>query len=268
VTQQRHRRERESYAIKSVVTAFDVLESLVQGEGERGVTEMALELGQHKNTIFRTLATLEHLGYVEQSRRKGSYRLGVKVLQMGQAYTPHRGLLKVARPVLERLAAAHGETAHLSVLRSNKVVFVDAVESTASVRAISRVGAELPLSDCVCGKLFVAFAGDHLPEMLAELAAVREEEVGDVDLRKLSQEVGNIRQRGYALDKGETETNVWCVAVPIYDRTGHVLANLSLCGPACRIDDERVAEELAPALLQAAKEISQQLGGKTVRTAA
>lgn len=266
--QQRHRRERESYAIKSVVTAFDVLETLIQGDGERGVTEMAQELGQHKNTIFRTLATLEHLGYVEQSRRKGSYRLGVKMLQLGQAYSPPQGVMKVARPFLEKLAAEQGETVHLSVLRGDRVVFVDSVESSQSVRAISRVGVELPLSDSVCGRLMLALGGDRLTEMLGVWADHREETGGGVDLSSLGKELARIRRDGYAVDRGESEINVWCVAAPVYDRKGEVIASLSMCGPACRFEEEGVLERSSQALSEAAKQVTELLGGKRIRNAA
>src|SRR5512142_1974316 len=111
------KREKVNYAIQSVSHALDILESFTRTEDELGVTELSKRLGLHKNNVFRLLATLESRGYMEQNKITGNYRLGLKVLELGQVFIKHMGLLKMARPVLEEIVERSNETAYLAVIR-------------------------------------------------------------------------------------------------------------------------------------------------------
>ncbi|RMG96920.1 MAG: MarR family transcriptional regulator, partial [Candidatus Dadabacteria bacterium] len=106
------RRKKSSYIIQSVTNALDLLEEFRGEETELGVTELSKRLGLHKNNVFRLLATLESRGYIEQNKVTGNYRLGLKVLELGQVFIKHMGLLKMARPILEEIVEKCNETAY------------------------------------------------------------------------------------------------------------------------------------------------------------
>src|ERR1700741_3956107 len=99
------RREKTNYVIQSVSHALDVLEQFADPDtGGLGVTELSKRLKLHKNNVFRLLATLESRGYIEQNRASENYRLGIRCLQLGQAYVQHMGLLRQARPIMTELS--------------------------------------------------------------------------------------------------------------------------------------------------------------------
>src|SRR5512143_2789274 len=147
------KREKVNYTIQSVSHALDILESFTKTEDELGVTELSKRLGLHKNNVFRLLATLENRGYIEQNKDTEHYRLGLKTLQIGSIFIEQRECRRQARPVLEALMAATGETAVVAILRSSKVIYMDSVESNRTVRAVSRVGAILPAHATAVGKV-------------------------------------------------------------------------------------------------------------------
>ena len=86
------RREKSNYIIRSVSHALDVIEQFFGEADELGVTELSKRLKLHKNNIFRLLATLESRGYIEQNKATENYRLGIRCLQLGQAYVSRMGL--------------------------------------------------------------------------------------------------------------------------------------------------------------------------------
>ena len=106
--------------------------------------------------MFRLLATLEHRGYIEQNQLTENYRLGPKTLQIGSIFIEQRECRRQARPILEGLMAASGETAVVAVLRGNKVIYMDSVETDRTVRAVSRIGAMLPAHCTAVGKIQLA----------------------------------------------------------------------------------------------------------------
>src|SRR5512142_1209887 len=150
------KREKVNYLIQSVSHALDIVESFTKTEKELGVIELSKRLGLHKNNVFRLLATLEHRGYIEQNRETESYRLGPKTLQIGSIFIEQRECRRQARPILEGLMASSGETAVVAVLRGNKVIYMDSVETTRTVRAVSRIGAMLPAHCTAVGKVQLA----------------------------------------------------------------------------------------------------------------
>src|SRR5574341_912019 len=128
------KREKENYTIQSVSHALDILESFTKAESELGVTELSKRLSLHKNNVFRLLATLESRGYIEQNKETENYRLGPKTLQIGCTFIEQRECRRQARPILEKLMAATGETAVVAVLRSNKVIYMDSVDTDKTVK--------------------------------------------------------------------------------------------------------------------------------------
>src|SRR5512135_2270091 len=152
------KREKSNYTIQSVSHALDILESFTKTEKELGVTELSKRLGLHKNNVFRLLATLEHRGYIEQNGETENYRLGPKTLQIGSIFIEQRECRRQARPILEGLMLEANETSVVAVLRANKVVYMDSVETDRAVRAISRIGAMLPAHCTAVGKAQLALS--------------------------------------------------------------------------------------------------------------
>jgi DNA-binding IclR family transcriptional regulator len=252
------------YAIQTVVNAMRLLEAF-RDEEELGVTELSRLLGLHKNNVFRLLATLEAQGYIEQSVVSDRYRLGVKTLELGQAFLRGRTLLDRGRPILVSLAAELKESAHLATLRGFEVVHLDGALGDQQVLTRLRVGDRLPAHCTALGKVLIGCASEEVRE-----AYDRSLTQGDglvartgssiVDRDKLFEHLRMVAGAGFALDLEECEPGLCCAAAPVHDASGRMLAALSVSGPAFRLGEEPLLRTVVPAVMRAAEALSRELG--------
>ncbi|HUK34179.1 MAG TPA: IclR family transcriptional regulator [Vicinamibacterales bacterium] len=254
------RREKSNYMIQAVSHALDVIEQFGADPEELGVTELSKRLKLHKNNVFRLLATLESRGYIEQNRNTENYRLGLRCLQLGQRYVRQIGLLEQARVVMEHVSRTCKETALLAVYRKEGMVPVEAVETQQPVRIVPTIGELLPLHCTAVGKAHLAFvAADErdaaLPRTLQKFT-----DKTITEKAALVKHLQDVAQKGFAVDNGEYVADVCAVAVPIRDHTRSVVACLAVSGPAYRFTGERTANGIAPAVVDAGKQISSRLG--------
>src|SRR5688500_8894020 len=144
--------------VQSVDRALTILEVLAR-VGEAGVTEVAAELGVHKSTAFRLVATLEAHRLVEQAGDRGKYRLGVGVLRLAGATTARLDVVQEARSVCRQLAADTGETVNIAVLSESSALYLDQVAGSSALQSHNWVGQRIPLHATSNGK--VRLSGLH-----------------------------------------------------------------------------------------------------------
>jgi IclR family transcriptional regulator, KDG regulon repressor len=256
------KRDKANYTIQSVSHALDILESFTRTEDELGVTELSKRLALHKNNVFRLLATLENRGYIEQNKDTEHYRLGPKTLQIGSIFIEQRECRRQARPVLEDLATRSGETAVVAVLRGNKVIYMDGVETDRTVRAVSRVGAIFPAFCTAVGKIQLAnLSAADVERLYPEQALNAPTERGNKTRDELQAELKLAAQRGYALENEEIEADVRGIAVPVRDFSKKVIAAIGITAPASRLTDERLEKDGIIRLIQeSGRALSTKLG--------
>ena len=256
------KREKVNYTIQSVSHALDILESFTKTEDELGVTELSKRLGLHKNNVFRLLATLEHRGYIEQNKSTENYRLGAKTLQIGSIFIEQRECRRQARPIIENLMALSGETAVVAVLRGNKVIYMDSVETNKTVRAVSRIGAMLPAHCTAVGKAQLAMLAAADIERLypeASLTPLTEKSIKTRDL--LLSELKKVSEKGYAVENEECDLEVKSVAVPVRDFARNIIAAVGVIAPAGRLAEDRLEKGGIISLIQdAGNALSAKLG--------
>jgi DNA-binding IclR family transcriptional regulator len=258
------KKAKSEYSIQTVVNAFGVLEAFATEE-ELGVSELSRTLRLHKNNVFRILATLEAIGYIEQ-RDGGRYRLGTRCLALARSFRCAGGdLLRRARCVLADLARETGEAAHLAVLREHEVVHLDGADGRHALRVASRVGQRLPAHCTALGKVLLACAGE---DALRAFDAWLEDGGGLaartahtlVDRDKLIEHLRGVSVQRFALDLEEWERGVGCAAAPVFDESGGVVAALSVSGPTSRVDADALLGPLGRAVTRAAERLSGELG--------
>lgn len=254
------RRDKSNYIIQSVAHALDVLEEFRDETDELGVTELSKKLKLHKNNVFRILATLQSRNYIEQNRSNDNYRLGIKCLELGQTFIHQRGLLKQARPILQELADKTGETSYISILRGNEVIYLDSVETSSTVRVVSRVGLHMPLHATAAGKALVAFESDDELRKRFTGGLSRYTKATRIEIDELLKEVASVREQGYATDLEEFEDGLRCIGAPIRDYTRKVVGAVSVSGPAHRLPDEKISQLVGPEIDRAGKALSARLG--------
>ena len=256
------KREKANYLIQSVSHALDILESFTKTEDELGVTELSKRLGLHKNNVFRLLATLEHRGYIEQNRTTENYRLGPKTLQLGSIFIEQRECRRQARPVLENLMEGTGETAVVAVLRANKVIYMDSVESARTVRAVSRIGAMLPAHCTAVGKVQLAFLPSAEIERLFPDRELSPKTALTLQTREeLMSALTATREKGYAIENEECDLEVKSIAAPVRDFSKNVIAAVGIVAPANRLSEEFLEKNgFIAQVKEAANALSEKLG--------
>jgi DNA-binding IclR family transcriptional regulator len=256
------KREKSNYIIQAVVHALALLEEFSGDVDELGVTELSKRLKLHKNNVFRLLATLEEKGYIEQNKITENYRLGIKSLELGQTFIRQMGVLRQAHPVMEKLCAELHENVYVGVIRNHNVVYLDVVESDQAVRVVSRVGSQLPVWCSAIGKAQVASMNhgelEKILPPVKEWEACTPKSIRNKDV--FFKELEKIIEQGYAIDDEEYDHDVKCVGAAIRDYTKRVVAGISVSGPSFRLTDSNIKNRVAPAVQQAAAEISRRLG--------
>ncbi len=247
----------DGVGVQSVDRALTILERLARS-GEQGVTEIANELGVHKSTAFRLVATLEAHRLVEQTEDRGKYRLGVGLLRLAGATTARLDLVQEARPVCRQLASETGETVNIAVLSESSALYLDQVAGSSALQPHNWVGQHIPLHATSNGK--VLLSGLNRQECDAVLSKMSAYTPTTITTKgKLRTELDQVREQGYALAVDELEVGLTAVAAPIRNVHGDVVASMSVSGPTFRISSERV-EEITGKVVEAAEEVSHRLG--------
>ena len=155
--------------VQSVDRALTILELLARG-GEAGVTEVAAELGVHKSTAFRLVATLEAHRLVEQTEDRGKYRLGVGVLRLAGATSARLDVVQEARSLCRQLAADTGETVNIAVLSESSALYLDQVAGSSALQPHNWVGQHIPLHATSNGKVLLSGLDQQGPRRPARQA--------------------------------------------------------------------------------------------------
>lgn len=249
--------------MRAVIRAASVLDLLRESDGGASLNDLTHRSGLAKASVFRMLRTLEETGLVERVPGPDLYRLGVRCLELGQAYLEQGDLRSEATAVLQRLRGTFDETVHLGVLDDElRVVFLEKLETRHAVGLMmSRVGRTSPSHCTGLGKaLLSGCEGDPVAE-LQERGVLRRYTPNTIhEPELLRRELEAIRERGFALDLEEHEPGVRCVACPVRGPSGSVEAAISVAGPAHRLPESLLAGELAVATKVAAQEIGRRLG--------
>jgi DNA-binding IclR family transcriptional regulator len=241
--------------VAAVERALEVLEALASAESDLGTNELARRTGVNASTVSRLLATLAANGYVTHVEDTGRYRLGLRLLQLGNIVLASLDIRDAARPHLEELVHETGETGTLSVPGERDAVTVDFVQSASSVQSVARLGRPSVAHATAAGKVLLAFGDVPLPWEPLERFTPRT----ITDPGKLASAVERVHVRGWAEAAGERERDLNAVAVPVFETEGRLAAILGLQGPEGRFDRRARRAAIDP-LLARARAVSEALG--------
>src|SRR5579864_7465872 len=240
---------RERGGVQSVERTLDILESLVELGSEVGLVEISQAVALPLATVHRLLGTLIQRGYVKQNQQNRKYALGFRALQMGHDMRQRFSLRLEARPFLQRLVQRVGESANLAVLDDGEVVYIDQAQSSRILRMFTQVGNRLPVHSTGSGKALLAYLpSDVVTGILRRFGLTARTPRTITDSKQFLDELAKTRERGFALDDEEQEEGVRCLAVPVRDASGQVVASLSVSGPVTRLSDDQV-RDVIPELL-------------------
>jgi len=239
----------EGRIIQSVARALNILE-LFESSTDLSVTEIANHLDLSKSTAFGLINTLAHKGYLEQNPRDSRYRLGLKLLRLGGAVQRHNILVNRAKPFMEKLVDEFSETVHLTVERNGLVVYIEKIEGDKAIFMQSAVGAENPMYCTAVGKCLLAYMPKaNLERLLKKMQPLERRGPNTItDVAELRQELQVIRERGISIDDEEHVPGLMCIAAPIRNYEGEVVAAISISGAKAGISSKlvgRISEKVA-----------------------
>lgn len=235
--------------VSSLERAIAVLGALADAPGDLGTNEIARRVGLNASSVSRLLGTLAGDEFVRRVPETGRYRLGPRLIELGNAALGRIDLRELSRPHLLELVEVTGETATLSVPGEQTAITVDFVQSRASVRSVAELGRQSVLHATAIGKVALAYGGAKLPE--GPLAALTPYTITDPD--ELAREVTQVRERGWAEAMREREDTLSAIAAPVLDPGDGLVAVLGLQGPAVRFDRRAMRAAVAPLLDHAAR---------------
>lgn len=249
---------KHGYSVTSVLRALDVLEYLAQQGGAGRVSDIAKALRCSKNTAFRLLKTLQQRGFVSQTD-DASYELTFKLLNLGECVLRNTDLHSAARPYLEELNRQFGETFSLGILDGDEIVYLDRVLGTRPYHTSYSVGARTTAHSTALGKAILAFSPGTVVDRVIKAGLRPRTEHTIADPERLRADLRMTAARGYAYDNQESVIGIRCIAGPVFDRSGDVVAAISVSALAARVTGD-YAKTLAKRTVALAAALSSRLG--------
>lgn len=243
-------------SIQVIERMMTLLDALAVSPEPASLKHLASATGLHPSTAHRILAAMTAANFVER-QDAGTYRLGIRLLELGNLVKSRINLREVALPFMQELHEAIGEAINLGARHGDEIVYIERTSSGRSlVRVVYLVGERAPLHLTSLGKLFLAA---ETPEQVRDYAK-RTGLPGKTPhslttLAALEKELDKVRRHGIAEDDEEAEIGLKCVAAPIHDEEGHIVAAMSVSAPTDRHDPSWIAQ-----VRKTAAAVSQALG--------
>jgi IclR family acetate operon transcriptional repressor len=249
-----------TYTVKSLVKALNILEVLADEEPPYTLTQLSRRLRLHVSTVHRLLVNLVRHGFVEEDMVSGGYQLSYRVLRMGLRVLDRLDFRRVAQSLLRDLNVRTKETVHLAILQGLGTIFIDKFDSPQPVGLEARLGRVMPLHCTGVGKTWLAYQGEDLLNQAAQSPGLTRLTAHTITgLPQLRKELERIREQGYALDQEEAVEGLRCVAAPVFNHAGRIVAAFSVAGPAMRLTAARIPE-IAQLVRETSRQISYRLG--------
>jgi DNA-binding IclR family transcriptional regulator len=251
-----------SYSVPPVERAFKLLRHIAQGGQCRNASATARAIGLNRTTLIRLLHTLEAEGMIETTDNGASWQLGPGMIALAADALKSRSVIRMAQPVMARVAARLRLSSHLGVLDGQEIIYLLREAPNAHLVSNIREGSRLPAHATTVGRVLLShlppeevralFADQGLSAYTAKTATTLEE---------LQQQLSRDRAQGFAWSYGNFEAEIGSCAVPIFDHRAVVIAAINVTGPKTRFDPESSeADSIRTTLIQAAAEISAAMG--------
>jgi DNA-binding IclR family transcriptional regulator len=243
----------------AVARALILLRYIVDHPDGLSIREASRNLGYSPATVQKLINALNAQGYVVQDKSTERYHLGAEAVQLGLTALSRLEIRRIAHPHLEALSRESGETVFLGIARDNHAIYIDKVVSAQPIRMDAPLGVNRPYNCTAVGKVLLAGLPDEELERLAADGAFEQRTERSVsEAEALRTEIAQVRVQGWARDDEEYISGAGCVAAPVHDHEGQVIAALTVSGPAERI--RRKFDHLVAQVKARAAAISEEMG--------
>lgn len=245
--------------LSSVANSIRLTKAFSENEYEMGISALAARLGLAKSTVHRLATTLVEYDILEQNRETGKYRLGLALFELGTLVRRKMDVMSEAQAQIHALADLSGETVQLAILDHLSVLYIRIRESRQAVRMSTGLGSRAPAHCTSVGKALLAYQPPEVIQQVIDNGLRRYTPNTITEGPRLLEELASVRQKGYAIDDEEIESGLRCVAAPIRDHSGRVVAAISVAAPVQRMTKKNL-QTTVPSVAAAAEAISRRLG--------
>jgi len=246
---------------QSVEKAFQIIEYMAKSKGALRLHDIAVGVGLPESTALRFLNTMLNFGYVTQNPESLKYSLTMKFCWLGGLVRAQASFTDIVRPYLEELAEKCEESACIAVEQDMSVVYIDVVDGPDNMlKTLQRIGHIAPMHSTGVGKIMLLdYDEAKLDKLIKEKSLISLTKNTITTKEKLLEELERVRKLGYAMDNEECEIGAKCIAAPIRDYTGKIVAGVSISGPATRMTPEKI-EKIKNIIVETTNKISRDLG--------
>ena len=218
----------------SVIKAFELLNAFTVEKNTWGVRELAQKTGYNKSTVYRILNTLSVLNVIHQNSND-KYSLGSKLFELGNRVSIYKSIRKLSSDSIKKTALEIQETVLLSIIKDNQAFHINKADSLHGLKINTSIGSYQPIYATASGKLLFSFLDENEKENIINNTKLTSYTKNTITSRnELLKESDKIKNQGYALDIEELESGLVCIAVPIRNKNGSIIASLSASGPLSR----------------------------------
>ena len=250
------------YPIRTLINASNILDYFIKKGKAISLNEISENLNLYPSTTHRILDTLRYLNYVTQLPDSEYYQLGLKSLELGMAKLSQIDFIKEAMPFLSELSRKYNENVYLAVLFEGMVFYQAKMEAFRTVKLDTHLGTRACFNCTSLGKILIAFLPKHEREKIYQnVGFCRATKNSIINKNKFEKEINKVRKQGFAIDNEENEEDIQCIAAPIRDYSGRVIAALSISGPSYRFNVVKQTQ-ISSDVIKCGHKISMRLGYK------
>jgi IclR family KDG regulon transcriptional repressor len=248
--------------VKSVDRALKIVKLISEKKDGMGVTEVSRQIDINKSAVYRILSTLVQHGFIEQDPESGRYKIGYHFLEISSKLLDSIDLRAESSPFLKELENLTNEAIHLVVYDQGEVVYIEKLEGNETLRMHSQVGRRAPMHCTGVGKVILSFLPTHeVIRIIDQKGLARHTDHTITNQETFLKELAKVKKQGYAFDLEENEDGISCVAAPIFNHQGKIVAAVSISGPTMRMTEERMSK-LQDHVISVCERISRRLGFK------
>jgi len=246
---------------KSTYRAIKILEHVAFSKAPQSLADISNALDLPKSSasdVINTLVACDYLRIADENRK--TYELSWKLFNISSSLLGKSNLYKTARRHLEKLLEETQQTVYLAIEDRGSVLYIDKTESQGAYKMAREIGDRSDMHCTGLGKaLLAAYTKNRVVEIVKERGLNKLTENTITNIEELIKELDLTRKRGYAIDLGESDEELKCVAVPIYDKTNKPVAAISIASLKYKVDNE-IMQKYSKMIIKSALDISRELG--------
>ena len=251
--------------IKSVQKSLKVLRYIMSATDEVSVNELVEEFGYNRSTVHHMLKTMKVEGFITQNQRTKNYNIGSEIFNGWIKDRDMHNYLMRLKPTIKEIVEKCKETTTMFVRENDRAICVLGEESEQIIKAYLMIGREIPLYCTAAGRAMLAYLPQDEVEKILQISGMKKYmKKTTVDKNELYENLAEVRDKGYAIEKEEFEELINAVGIPILNKENRPVASVSVVGPIMRFTDEKI-KECIPFLLEKSKEMSDMVQGKYYR---